>query len=187
MAWWKKALVGGAMAFGAAGLGCVGGGLLLPAELALSTSQRLAAPPEAVRPLLTTADGVARWWDHAATLAPPGTPPMEVAHAGGPAEGPGLVVAFRAGGVTAETWTLREARADAITWEVDFGVFAVERTFTLVPENAGGTIVGWEEAGRIGNPVARWLPLLMPAEDVVANFDLALGALGAVAGAPPEG
>jgi hypothetical protein len=100
-----------------------------------------------------------------------------VRKASGPDEGEGLVVVFEAGGKVLETWTVRHASADRVEYDVDFaGMLTVHRTLTM-SEIDGAVHVTWREAGRIDNPLARWMKVLMPEEEVMKNCDIALEAL----------
>ena len=93
---------------------------------------------------------------------------------------------FGMNGTVTEEWAVLSSEAPTeIVYEVDFQIFVTERTLILEPKE-GGTLVRWHEIGRIDNPMLRYMLLLMPAEDVIDNFDKALVALDTVSSAPKK-
>jgi uncharacterized protein YndB with AHSA1/START domain len=156
------------------------GGFLIDGEVKLETEATLSAPPEAVFEVLNTYEGQVEWW----TLAmkphiEAGMSPVDIEHSGGGASGKGMQLQFVAGGDVAEDWEVLESDApNRIVYDVDFQIFAVERTLTLTPEGAG-THVTWSDTAQIDNPVMRYLTL-MPSDSVIENFNGALRALDQV-------
>lgn len=167
---------------------CCGGtglvGVFLPGEVALSAEEVVAAPPDRLFDPLDDAEGIARWW--AVALADQGEAGMAVAAVpGSPVAGVGTQVAFTAGGVEMERWTILElVPPKKAVYEVDFKLMKVTRTITLVPEGLG-TRLTWSERGTIGNPWMRFLSLGGGHEDVIQRFHRAMAALGK-AGAEPQ-
>jgi uncharacterized protein YndB with AHSA1/START domain len=174
----KRWLVRGVVAVAALGVVIVGGAFLLPSTHTLETTGTVRASPETVFEVLNTLEGERRWWAEAMADYPD-APAMVIEHRGGPEAGPGMRIAFVSDGETFERWTFLEAEAPRRSVvEVDFGIFVVERTLTLTPEDAG-TAVRWREVARFDNPLTRYLSL-MPSEEVTANFDRAIAALDRV-------
>lgn len=98
--------------------------------------------------------------------------------------GPGLEIGFAANGHVFETWKVKSVGSQSkVVYDVDFKIFAVERTLTIEPAD-GGTRVVWRETGEINNPLFRYMTLA-GSEDPVHNFDEALAALGRVASTGP--
>jgi uncharacterized protein YndB with AHSA1/START domain len=162
----------------------VGGGFAIDPDVSLETTREIAAGPASVVRHLSSAEGLAAWWKVAQDETPPGAPRMTVQKQAGPDQGEGLVVTFEAGGSVMETWTVRHVSPERVEYEVDFaGMLTVHRTLTLA--GAGERLrVTWRETGRIDNPVSRWMKVMMPAEEIVKNFDAALGALERAAARP---
>ena len=163
-------LVGFAVAF-------VLSGYLLPSRIELGVDQTVAAPPEALFPLLHTHEGLARWWT--AVEAPEGYPKLEVRYLGGPTEGPGLEVGFAAAGseLVFESWVLTASEPSTrVEYDVDFEVLVVHRTITLTP-TAEGTALSWREVGEVRNPLVRWMTTLSGSEGIQDNFRAAIRAL----------
>src|SRR5688500_16849856 len=103
-----------------AGVAFVLSGYLLPSGIALGVDGSSAAPTARVFPQLSSHVGLSRWWTSVG--APEGYPALEVRHRGGPAEGPGLQVAFGAAGseMEFEWWTLTASRPpDRVEYDVD--------------------------------------------------------------------
>lgn len=187
MATWRKWLaIGLGVTLGVPALLCAGtglAGLAVDGDVNLEAEEHLDVPPERLYDLLDDADGIARWWGRMMEKsAPEGAPAMTIAaQPGAPAAGVGAKVDFVAAGMTAETWTILALEAPGkVVYDIDFKIMRVERTITLMPET-GGTRVRWTEKGTIGNP---WIRLMSMGghEDVVANFHLAIQAMGEAAG-----
>ncbi|MGE0784146.1 MAG: SRPBCC family protein [Sandaracinaceae bacterium] len=165
------AIAGGVFLTGV--IGCVGGGYAIEPDVTYETARDMRARPEAVMAHLTSADGLRAWWAHADTS---GGPPMTVRPRSARA-GEGMVVTFEADGEVLETWTLERSAPDRVDYAVDFaGLFAVHRTLT-VSTTPRGCRVTWRETGRVDDPLARWMLVATPPDEVVDNFDRALVAL----------
>lgn len=165
-------------------------GLVLPAEIALSTTMRLDAPPERVFTHLHDFEGIDAWWTTAmqrhaeqsgAEVA------MQVVHvAGSPSAGPGCTIDFIAGGMTAETWTILEVEPGRqVIYDVDFKMMRVERTLALAADG-DGSVLTWAETGRISNPWMRVMAAAMGEDGAIENFRDAAEALDQVAQASPK-
>ena len=127
-----------------------------------------------LQPQLDTFDGLVDWWTTAAADFPGGDD-WQIIHSDGPTEGVGLEVQFQVAGMTTETWTLLSTEPGKVVWNVDFGVFQVERTFGLVAEGEG-THMTWHEEAEFGHPLARWFTL-MDNQPQLDNFAIAMKGL----------
>ena len=157
------------------------GGYAIDPRVELSTEATLKAPPEKVFETINSFEGEVKWWTKAMEAYEGGDmPPMTVEHAGGPKQGKDMVIHFKAGDTLAEEWTfLASEENQKIVVKVDFQMFVVERTLKLEPAGEG-TKVTWSEWGEMSNPLMRYFSVIMPPEEVIKNFDMALVALDAV-------
>lgn len=183
---WKTKLLIAAGVIAGLFVALVLGGFLISPEVELETHARLDAPPEAIYPHLDELEGLRAWWARAGEeTAAQGMPAMTIEHRGGPTQGEGMQLAFVADGQTFETWVVVEREPPSkIVYDVDFQAFVVRRTLTLTPEAEGTTLVTWAETGTIDRPLMRYMTLL-PQQVVLANFNAALRALGAVSTGDP--
>ena len=177
MGWKKKIAVGSGATVLAAVVFVVGGGLLIEPNFDISTETELKASPEAAFRLVSSPAGVQAWWKDFHEELPEGqsSPPMEMPILEGPTEGPGSRIAFEADGHRWEEWKLLELSPPGkVVWEVDFQIMVTNRTLELVDNGQGGTKMSWSDRGKIQNPIFRWMTVLMPPDDVVANFQHAM-------------
>lgn len=154
-------------------------GYLLPAETVLEVDETLAASPEAVFALLTTFDGVRRWWRQAAQDM---GDDFEVVHLGGPTQGERMQVGFAtAGGPVFESWTYTSVTSPRrIAIEVDFQIFESQRVIELTAQGAG-TLARWRDVVRVDGLRLRWM-VRRNAKTALENRRIVLAAAGSVAG-----
>jgi uncharacterized protein YndB with AHSA1/START domain len=122
-------------------------GYLLPSDWDVEVTTRLAAPPDAVWPLLDSPEGWQRW-----------TPwPESGVTRSGPGSGPGASLAWDDPELGSGSFTIAET-ADrarvAYAVSIEEGTIRANGTVELVPEE-GGTRVRWRERGDFG-----WNPLM---------------------------
>ncbi len=178
---WTRAVGIGAGVVGGVGALFVLGGFLIDGNVVLETEVVIAAPPERVYWHLSSQQGVITWWTEAIdAFSAGGYGSIDINPAGGPPQGVGSVVTFSSGDDTYETWTITAANPPAsVTWDVEFTLMSVERTFELTGVE-GGTRLHWRESGFISNPVYRYFKLMMSEDGLQQNFGTALDALEAV-------
>lgn len=180
MSWKKKVVLGFVGTILAAAAFLVGGGLLIEPDFNLSTEAELEANPETVFLLISSPAGVQNWWKDFHKELPEGhsSPPMDTPILDGPREGPGSRLAFEANGKRWEEWKLTEVTPPGrVVWEVDFQFMVTNRTLEVSDNGQGGTQMRWTDTGSIRNPLSRWITVLMPPTDVLANFQHAMGLL----------
>ena len=178
--WGRKAIVGVAAITSIVGIVMFGGGALMDGHIDLGIEKQLKSSPSWLYPFLDNAPGIDAWWSVGQEGQPDQVPRMSVRRKSGPESGAGLQVEFVVadGGGVMETWTIKSVKPPSeIVYEVDFaGAMKVERTLTLTPDG-DGTKVTWRETGNIERPAMRWMKMVMPPEEIQANFDRALAAL----------
>jgi hypothetical protein len=156
------------------------GGYALDSQVELSTTGTLKAKPAVIYEQVNTYDGEVEWWTEAMkAYEGEDMPPMTVVHAGGPKEGEGMLINFMMGDQLGEEWTFLASEPGKIVIEVDFQIFVVERTLTFEPDGEG-TKLTWSETAEISNPLMRYFTVIMPPEEVIKNFDMAIVALDQV-------
>ncbi len=166
------------------------GGAMIDPHVELTTTAQLSAPQASVYALIGSPQGVHRWWLGADKEIgmPEDSPPMTVEVTADQAA-PGGQVVFGVEGTQTENWTLVEAAPpERAVWDVDFaGMFVVRRTLTLSPAEGGGTAMTWADVAEIDGVLVRWMTVLMPAADVIANFHSAMRLLDRRATEPADG
>ena len=156
------------------------GGYALDSHVELSTTGTLKAKPAAVFEQVNSYDGEVEWWTEAMkAYEGEDMPAMTIVHAGGPEQGTGMLINFMMGEQVGEEWTFLASEPGKIVIEVDFQMFVVERTLTFEPEGEG-TKITWSETADIQNPVMRYFTVIMPPDEVIKNFDMAIVALDKV-------
>ncbi|MBX2798714.1 MAG: SRPBCC family protein [Myxococcales bacterium] len=159
------------------GLGMAGAGMFLPAQIELTTKTMVEASPEELFPLLSTSDGLQRWWLEVAETE--GYPGFAVDHTNGPTQGAGCEVQFTvtASSLLLETWTLMSQRPPTrVEYAIDFRAFEVDRTITLSGQPQG-TQVTWVEKAELSNPLLRWMPVIMGKDPVEQRIREAIAGL----------
>lgn len=169
-----KVAIGGVVIILLGCAGLYGWGSTLDPHHELDAERAMEATVAQLQPQLHTYDGVVDWWTLAAEDFPGGDG-WVIAHTDGPEDDVGLELEFQVAGTTAETWTLLSSAPGEVVWHVDFGVFQVTRTFTLVDEGDGSTMT-WHDAADFQHPLARLLTLSDGASQI-NNFQMAMRAL----------
>ena len=157
-------------------------GYLLPGQIVLKTERQVEAPANAVFELISTYDGLARWWEQAGEEMGDS---FELRHLDGPRSGTGMVVGFYSADTLFETWTYTGSTApQTVHIDVDFQIFRSSRTLMLSGTDEG-TLFQWEEVAKVDAPHWRWL-LTLGEEAAIANRQTVMQAAATAATAQNE-
>jgi len=147
-------------------------GYLLPSEVVLETDRRVDVPPEAVYELVSSYDGLQKWWGQANIAMGES---FDVMHLDGPKEGAGMHVGFGRDGQVLESWTYTEADApNRVAMDVDFTIFISHRSLELKPDG-DGTHIYWKEVAQVDGPHWRWM-LKFFTKSAIENRQIVMGA-----------
>lgn len=173
---WQKILLLCLSIFGGIGVLLSIVGLFLPSSFTVGARTTIAAPPEPIFELLNSHEGLQAWWN----TPVPGQRhvPMRVLPIDGPRVGVGAKLGFATDGDIFERWTITASVPPRqVAYDVDFGIFLVERTLTLEAKGeVGPTEVAWSETGQLANPLLRYMTVF-GTQGVEANFQRALAML----------
>jgi uncharacterized protein YndB with AHSA1/START domain len=124
------------------------------AEAKLELEHRVDAPAMELYELMTSYEGIERWWQHANEAM---GEQFEVRHLGGPAAGVGMQIGFAfPDGDVFEHWTFTQVEPfSKIRMDVDFLIGVVfDRTLALSSDGTG-TLVRWVESGQVEDETMR--------------------------------